>query len=397
MSTLSSGRLRRGPEHGPTPATPGLIRSINDRVVLDLLVQHGTLTRSDVRRLTGVSKPTASQSLSRLEASGHVLQVGVEQNHRGGRAPAVYQLNPRTGFAAALNVTTTGIHVQIADLVGTVIGEHHSTNSADPDSAVQALQRALQDAQLNMAELSSIVIALPGSYDPAADVLRFSGDLPLWQKPGLLAHIEQLTDVPSHVENDVNLVAAAERRYGAVKGEDNFFLLWGDQGVGGALMLDGRLHRGSSGGAGEIAFLPIAGAPVVHNPVRQNYGGFDDLVGVDRIVELGEQHGITGDVAIDIVASAVVEQHNEFLTELAGRYAAGLAAVVALIDPATIVLAGSILTAGAESLRAAIETQLLDVAIRSPRLILGEIVDQPVISGALLVSLDNTRDRIFAT
>ena len=397
MSPLSSEHPHRGQEHGPTPATPGLIRSINDRVVLDLLLKNGTLTRSDVRRLTGVSKPTASQSLARLETSGHVLQTGVEQNHKGGRAPAIYELNPRTGFAAALNVTTTGVHAQIADLVGTVIGEYHSTNSADPDGAVQSLQSALEVAQLNMAELSSIVIALPGSYDPGADVLRFAGHLPLWQKPGLLDHVEQLTDVRSHIENDVNLVAAAERRYGAVKGEDNFFLLWSDQGVGGALILDGRLHRGSSGGAGEIAFLPVAGAPVVHNPVRQNHGGFDDLAGADRIVELGQRHGIVGESAAAIVASATASAHREFLTELAGRYAAGLAAVVALIDPSTIVLAGSVLTAGGAALRAAIETQLLDLAIRSPRLILGEIVDQPVMAGALLVSLDNTRDRIFAT
>jgi len=397
VSTLSSERPRQGPTHAPIPATPGLIRSINDRVVLDLLLEHGTLTRSDVRRLTGVSKPTASQSLARLEASGHVLQVGVEQNHRGGRAPVVYQLNPRTGFAGALDVTTTGVRAQIADLVGTVIGEHFLTNSADPDSAIQALQRALDEARMDISELSSIVVALPGSYDPGVDMLRFAGDLPLWQRPGLLAHLEQLTGVPCHVENDVNLVAAAERRFGVVRGEDNFFLMWGDLGVGGALVLDGRLHRGSSGGAGEIAFFPIAGAPVVHNPVRQNYGGFDDLVGIDRIVELGKEHGVAGDTAVDIVANAVDSGHNEFLTELAGRYAAGLAAVVAIIDPSTVVLAGSILTAGGEPLRSAIEAQLLDVAIRSPHLLLGELVDQPVMAGALLVSLDNTRDRIFAT
>lgn len=397
MATLSSAHLPSAPERGPTPATPGLIRSINDRLVLDLLVQHGTLTRGDVRRLTGVSKPTASQSLARLQESGLVLQVGVEQNDRGGRAAVIYQLNPGAGFAAALNVTTAGINVQIADLVGVVIGKHSLTTSADPDSAIQALEYALRDARLDGEALSSIVIALPGSYDPKADILRFAGDLPLWQKPGLLAHIEELTGVPCHIENDVNLVATAERRFGAVKGEDHFFLLWGDQGLGGALILNGRVYRGSSGGAAEIAFLPISGAPVFRNPVAQNYGGFDDLVGSDRIVALGKEHGVTGDVAVDIVASAVAQQHTLFLSELAARYAAGLAAVVAIIDPSVIVLAGSIFAAGAESLREAIEFQLLDVAIRSPQLLLGKVVDQPVMAGAQLLSLDNTRDRVFAT
>lgn len=397
MATSSTDRSRRGAEPAPVPATPGLLRSMNDRVVLDLLLEHGTLSRGDVRRFTGVSKPTASQSLTRLEESGHVLQTGVEESGRGGRAAAVYQLNPRAGFAAAIDVTPTGSHAQIADLLGTIIGEQRSTASADPDDAARTLHEALDAAGLSSADLSSLVVALPGSYDPDADVLRFAAALPRWQQPGLLERLEQAAGVATYIENDVNLVAMAEQRRGAGRGEDDFFLLWSDEGVGAALMLDGRLRRGSTGGAGEIAYLLVPGVPVIQQPVREDHGGFDDLAGSASIVELAAAHGIIASTAPEAVAAAVRSSGPVFLDELGARFAIAIASVISLIDPATVVLAGSVMQAGGDTLLDSIRAHVDDTAIRRPRLKLAEVVDEPVVAGALLMSLDNTRDGVFST
>ncbi len=138
-----------------------------------------------------MSKPTASQSLTRLEESGHVLEGGVEESGRGGRAATLYRLNPRAGYAAAIDVTAAGVHVRIADLLGTVIGEHRAAESARPEDAVTALQRAARSAELELSALSSLVVALPGSYDPDADLVRFAAQLPGWQRPGLRAGLMQ--------------------------------------------------------------------------------------------------------------------------------------------------------------------------------------------------------------
>jgi predicted NBD/HSP70 family sugar kinase len=366
-------------------------------VVLDLLLEHGSLSRSDVWRLTGVSKPTASQSLTRLEESGHVLQSGVEESARGGRATTMYRLNARAGFAAAMDVTPAGVHVQIADILGTVIGEHHGAPSGRPQDAVDALLVALGEAALSGEQLSSLVVALPGSYDPDADLLRFAPHLPHWQEHGLRRRLEEAVGAPAHIENDVNLVAIAEQRIGAARELNDFLLLWSDEGIGAAIMIDGRLHRGSSGGAGEVAYLLMPGVPVVRNPVREDHGGFDDLAGGDAILELAAQHGLPGDTPHDAVRAAVESGFTDFVTELAARYAFGLASAIALLDPPAIVLAGRTLDAGGAGLRDAIGSQLDDVSIRSPRLILGGTGRDAVIRGALLVSLENTRDGVFST
>ncbi len=195
----------------------------------------------------------------------------------------------------------------------------------------------------------------------------------------------------------MNLVAIAEQRIGAARDEDDFFLLWSDAGIGSAVMLGGRIHRGSTGGAGEIAFLLVPGVPIVRNPVREDHGGFDDLAGAGAIVELASQHGIPGSSASEMVALASRTPNSDFLDELAERFAYGLASMVALIDPPAIVLAGSIMKAGGQALADAIRAQLDIVSIRSPRVVLGQVTDEPVIAGALLVSLEITRDGAFST
>ena len=93
------------------------MRSINNRTVLELLIQHPSLSRGDVCSLTGVSKPTASQLLTRLLDAELVLDAGPGSPRPGGRPPQMYKLNPRAGFAAAINVDPTSIQVRVADLV----------------------------------------------------------------------------------------------------------------------------------------------------------------------------------------------------------------------------------------------------------------------------------------
>lgn len=67
--------------------------------------------------------------------------------------------------------------------------------------------------------------------------------------------------MPVEYENDVNLVAVAEQRLGAARGHEDFVLLWNEEGLGAALVINGRLHRGFTGGAGEVGFLPVPGTP----------------------------------------------------------------------------------------------------------------------------------------
>ena len=358
------------------PARPALLRSLNDGEALRLLLERGRLSRSDMVRLIGVSKPTGSQMLARLESAQLVRPVGVTRG-RPGRAPLLYEINPRAGFAAALDVTPQGIHAQIADLTGLVIGEYDldrpsRATGSGPANAVSALDSAILDAGIARHDLSCVVLAATGSYDAEADRIRYARRLHGWTGTGLLETLTTELQTPVLIENDVNLAAVAERRIGAAQEIVDFFLFWVGDGVGGALMLDDRLRRGVTGGAGEIGFLQPSGAAVVHGPVRGGTGALEQWVGGRELINLAHRHRLKGEDPATLVASAAASTRRAavaFIDDLALRYALGLSAVIALVDPGAIVLAGSVLAAGGEPLRAAIGHHLRDVAISSPPLL----------------------------
>lgn len=380
------------------------MRTLNNRVVLDLLIEHSTLSRGDVCRMTGVSKPTASQLLTRLEEGGLVLESGVGTARPGGRAPQLYRLNPRAGYAAAINVDPSTIQVRVADLVGTTIAEttlptEDVGEPRGPARAIQALRAAVGQAGISLADLSATVIGAPGSYDPVNDQLRFSDHLHDWQQPGLIARLS--SDIPGAVavENDVNLVAVAERQARADE-SDNFVLLWLDDRIGGAIVIDGKLYRGSRGAAGEAAFLQLPGVPVVHSPARDNHGGFEDLAGQSVILSMAATAGIESADAAHAMAALVAadtEKTRAILTDIASRYATALASILALLDPAQVILAGAIVTAGGPSLIDAVGSELGAVAIVTPPVTAGIVTDAPITRGAMILSLGLARERVFST
>src|SRR5438309_2156581 len=167
--------------------------------------------------------------------------------------------------------------------------------------------------------------------DRAALAVAF--DLPRWQR-GLLAALRDDLKRAVVFENDVNLAAVAEAYTGAAKGVDDFVLLWLGRGVGMAVVLGGRLHRGVSGAAGEIGYLPVAGAPVPRGGRAK--GGFKELAVADAIRAVAREHGFRAATAQDAVRAAVNAgtPGAPVLDELARRLALGLAAACGVLDPA---------------------------------------------------------------
>jgi predicted NBD/HSP70 family sugar kinase len=386
-----------------TPGTPRLLRAMNDRAALDLLLEQGPLSRTTLGNLTGLSKPTASQLLARLESAGLVRQSGKSAGRPGPNAQ-LYEINGDIAHVAGLDVTPARIHAAIADLTGKVVGRYElptpgRTAKGTVDRVMKAIDGALGDSGLTKDRLYRVSIGTPGGFDPTTGRLRYATHLPGWHDPHLLEELARAIAVPLEVENDVNLAAIAEQRIGHAQDSDNFVLLWGEEGIGAAVVINGRLHRGATGGAGEVAFLPLPGTPLVRNVGRNNAGGFQELAGGEPVLALARSHGLKARTAQAAIATAVNTPGagDEVLTEFAHRLAVGLAAIVAVVDPELIVLAGGVITAGGERLRGLVQEELADLAVPRPRLLLTAITTDPVLSGALQSALTTTRDTVFDT
>ncbi|MFC7989023.1 ROK family protein [Streptomyces pilosus] len=398
---------------GP-PGTPRVLRAMNDRTALDLLLEHGPLSRSRIGRLTGLSKPTASQLLARLEAAGLVLATGTTEG-RPGPGAQLYEVNPAAAHAAGLDVSPRRIRAAVADLTGRTVGRYElpTPGRRSPAPAVQqvtdALDGAVKAAGLCRSDIHHLVIGTPGAFDPNTGRLRYASHLPGWHSPALLDELAAALPMPFAYENDVNLVALAEQRRGAARDHTDFVLLWNEEGLGAALVLGGRLHRGWTGGAGEVGFLPVPGTPLVRQVGRANSGGFQELAGAQAVPVLARELGVQDippgpytEQAATLLARAAASPPGDgperrLLRAYATRLATGLASLVSVLDPELVVLSGTGLTSGGEVLRALVQAELEELAAPRPRLVLGDVREHPVLRGALESALAATRDEVFDT
>ncbi|HEY3531433.1 MAG TPA: ROK family transcriptional regulator [Nocardioides sp.] len=385
------------------PGTPRMLRGINDRAALDLLLEHGPLSRTRLGELTGLSKPTASQLLARLEAAGLVVASGSSSGGPGPRAQ-LYAVNPRAGHVGALDVTPTRIVAAVADITGRIVGEHELRTPRRPGpDAVENVRTALEGAStaagIGTSDLLHVAIGTPGAFDPRTRRLRYARHLPGWHDPDLLDRLAEAVAAPVHVENDVNLAAVAELGSGHGRGVDDFVLLWVDEGLGAAVVIGGRLYGGATGGAGEIGFLPLPGTPLVRDVRRGNAGAFQELAGAPAVLALARSLGIRATSAPAAVRRAIATPGagDQLIATLGHRLAVGIAALVAVLDPALVVLSGSVALAGDQRLRAAVADELGSLAAGRPRLELAEVREGPVLTGALHTALAAARDDVFDT
>src|SRR5258708_28256109 len=198
------------------PGTPSLLRELNDRAALELLLTGGAMTRAEVGEHAGVSKVTASQLLARLEEGGLVRVAGEQASGRGPNA-ALYGVVPSAAYVAGLHVERGEVSAGIADVTGHVVTE----GSVDPNGAGHPVElvRGAVAAACGSAGGSpdappALRIGPPGRLDPRTGEHRLAVNLPAWHE-GVLDALRSDLGRPVTIENDVNLAAMAERATGA--------------------------------------------------------------------------------------------------------------------------------------------------------------------------------------
>ncbi|MEU1439601.1 ROK family transcriptional regulator [Streptomyces sp. NPDC005786] len=388
------------------PASPSTARAINDRLALRLLQQDGPLTATQLKTLTGLSRPTVADLVERLQGAGLIRVVGETGAERRGPNARLYGIVADRAHLAGLDVRTDSVAVVVADLLGATLAEATEPIGGDTaaddavEQAVALLERTARTA--GTAPLHSVGIGAPGLIDPVTGELRDTTGLPAWHR-NLVRALQQRLPATVLVENETNLAAVAEHRVGAAQDHDTFVLLWLGHGVGAAVMLDGRLRRGASGGAGEIGFLPVPGTIGFPSAVNCD-GGFHSLVGSAPLVELAAAHGITAPaVGHEPGASAAVRaalagegDSEAFLDTLADRLALGAAAVASVLDPGCVLLAGEVGHAGGEALAARVEERLAMMSPLRTEVRAGTLGGTAVLRGAVLAAREAAQDALFA-
>lgn len=352
------------------PAPSGsshLLRTINERAALYHLLENETLTRVELRNLTGLAKPTASQVMLRLLESGLAVTVGRTTAKQVGPKAEVYAVNADYAFAAAATLREPGgLSLAVTDLKGrqrTSATEEVDFTAVTADRAVgEALTRAIGGAGIALDRVAALHIAVPGAYDPDTDTISHA-DIPGLAETRLRTALAERLDASVQIHNDVNAATVAERRNRAAEG--GRVVLWlGREGIGVGIDMGQGLLVGEHGAAGELGYVPaFADRSGPDDPT------FQDWIGAPAVIELGRAHGLHGRDAADVMAVAVERGAQSFLDDCAARFAAAIRMLGCLFDPPSIVIAGEVAAAGGE------------VLIRSIRAASGRFGDRVVPSG----------------
>jgi predicted NBD/HSP70 family sugar kinase len=380
-----------------------LLRAMNASAALAHLLDAGGLTRADLRKLTELSTPTISEVLRRLTEAGLVEVVGHNSGRPGPNAE-IYAANPDAAYAAAVSIRDIGasrapsVAAALCDLTGTVrarIARRVDFVHTDPKTALVDVIAALRDeAGVDAGRIHHVQLGVAGSYDAKAHTIRHV-EVPGFERPGLVPEIATALGTHVDVDNDVNLAAVAERRRGVGHDADGFALLWlGQEGLGLAIDIGGTLLRGARGGAGEIGYMPLYAPGSTHRKID-----LTDLVGGSAILALGQDHGVAGATPFEVVTSAAADPDaaGEFFGQLADRISVGLAAVIAVLDPSLVVLAGPVAQAGGDTLLGAVTTAIRRAAPLESAIAVTAIDDDAVLLGTLDAGLSAVRESLIAT
>src|SRR4051794_1574246 len=341
----------QGPDAAPrggVPGTPGLLRTINQRALLEHLRRGAPLSRAELARRTGLSKPTVSEALGDLERAGLVRGAGAVTPPRG-RTARLYEPDPTAAYVVGIDIGRAWVRVAVADLDGRVVARRDEPNRARSAAAlVRAVaadaRGAVAEAGLAWDQVAHAVVGSPGVFDPATGRLRHAPNLPGWSRPGLVDQLRAELSPSLALDNDVTLAAMGELTYGRGRAASTFAYLSVGTGIGLGLVVEGALFRGAHGAAGEVGFLPLPRGAAARRDTRLR-GILEQAASADAVVRDARARGRRGATSAkavfaaaragDRVARAVVRQ------EAAGL-ALVVATVVAVIDPEFVVLGGGV-------------------------------------------------------
>ncbi|MBB2910298.1 putative NBD/HSP70 family sugar kinase [Streptosporangium becharense] len=315
--------------------------STSARAVLAELVRRGEATRPQVSQALGLSKPTVSAAMSELEEHRLVTTAGSIQGYTG-RSALLYRIGESAGHVVGVDVGVTRVRVHTQTLSGRRLLSE-SREVAEPAAGAATAGALLRETLLKAGEDGpprQVVIALPtvvSDRDPSApshipEVREMLKALPLPEAPLLL-------------ENNVNCAALAEGNVGVAKGASQFGYVQVGVRIGAAVVIGGRLLRGASGWAGEVAHLPFPWAPG-HSPEPE---GLERYLGAEQLLartaaDWPGSEGLPPGSAEELFQRAVDGSAlaRRAVAEHATQVGRLLMAVVSLLDPGLIVLGGGI-------------------------------------------------------
>ena len=370
-------------------ARPQLLRALNEQLLLEHIRRLGRCSRAELARVSGLSKPTVSLALANVERSGLVREAG-QRTGVPGRSAVLYEIRPEAGYVLGLDIGREYLRGAVADLTGDVIARsalrtRASSVSGRVTELIRLADELCSEAGITRSAVTQTVIGSPGVYDPRHNSIALAGELAGWGKPAVLDELRAAFGQQLLVENDVDAATLAEREHGHGRQARTFTFVWIGTGIGMGLVIEGNLHRGVHGVAGEIAYMPISAGQGSDPEDARRRGTLEAAGSAAAIVRAARRSGIRGAVTARRVfeAAATGDQRAiAVVADEAGLVARAVCAIVTVVDPELVVLGGGI--GQAPGFADAVAAELRKIAPVMPSVRVSALGTDAVVDGCLV-------------
>jgi predicted NBD/HSP70 family sugar kinase len=358
-----------------------LIRDLNRTLVLNLVRERGGLSRADLARISGLSPSTVTAITASLLEDGYVLEdeqpVAPAASTTIGRPATILRVDPTAGHVVGIKVTSDNLVATVTDLAATPLGivtvPRGRETAPDAIGALfeSAVLAALEAGDVKRERLVGIGIGVPGMVDPETGRVA---DSPLleWAHLDLIGLLEARLQLPVLLDNDVNTLTIAEQLFGAGRGLAHLLVVTIGRGIGMGLVVNGLVHRGAHGGAGEIGHVQVV--PNGPDCWCGRRGCLEAVAAEPAIVR--EILASTGRLTqpADVAALALRDPEVAGILERAGRHVGrAVAGIATVLDPQRIVISGEGVRLG-EHYLGAIRSEL---TVREQKEVPTEVVIEP--------------------
>ncbi len=404
--------------HRMPAGSPRLLRRINSAAVLRAVRAGAPISRSELARATGLSKPTVNGAVELLLESGYLTERVAavdDRTRRPGPRARLLSFRGDSGHVLGIDIGANKVLAVVADLTGEVLGtvrrltgaRERQTANAILDLVGAATDDALATAGVDRSTLRAVGVGTPGVVDPVSGRVTLAPQLGGWEGIRLASRLQPAFPCSVLVDNEVHLSVLGERWRGSAQGIDDALYVQVGVGIGGGVLIGGDVYRGAGGSAGEIGYLPIFD----DDGGRDGLGPFEHAAGGTAFARLGRRAAAAGESPallelaggdLDAIDAEVVfaaaarsdEAAKRIVDELLQRLARGIASAVTILNPSTVIVGGGVSRAG-ERLREPLERLIADLVPVPPRVVLSSLGDESVALGAARLALQAVEERLF--
>jgi len=370
----------------------------SQRAMVQALLSQSAVTANELCAATGLPEPIVASVAADLKRSGWLKAT--EQTPRAGSSGApAFTLASDAAYSFGVDLGGTKIAAAIADFTGRIVaelteptdsrGEHHIG-----DQITAVAHKLALAARIDVAKLQSVTVGVPGAIDPATGRISLVPNIKGLADFDVLQHLRNQFGPVIALENDVNLAMLGEQTRGCARGCRNAAFLSLGTGAGLGLIIDGKLVRGASGAAGEIAHLPIGRDPT--SLAALSTGAFELEVGSIGILE---RYRLEGRASIETVRDVFRLLHEgdqaaeAVLDQTARSIALAVTALQSILDLELVVFGGSI--GVRPELVERVQRAIVTVFSRPVRTAPSQLGSRAGLVGAVCAAVDGLHDYLF--